>query len=162
MRSPSLPPFACLLLLTALLVAGCDNGGGIPDDLGDNTTFSFDAQRATVAEDSVETVTLMVVVDDPGYKELSVGLTFDAAQSTASVEDFVGLPTDTTFTFPRSTTSGDTRTVTFSIRGDDAPGEDQESAVFMLTNPRSGSVGEIGTFTLVLNDGSFPGPPDRP
>jgi len=140
-----------LLLAVAVLVAGCDSGSTVPGDIGDNTTASFTASSAQVGEgDGSFTVELQV--NDPGFKELSVSVSVDEGQSTATLGGDVTGPADTTLTFPESTTGGQTRSLSYGIIDDSEFLEGDETLVLTLSAGNGVSGTETSTFTLTIEE----------
>lgn len=150
------------VLVIGLVLAGCDSGGGTPDNLGENTTVELETTSDVVSEtDGSYTVNLVAM--DPGFKEFSLDVSVDASQSTAVAdEDFVGLPTDTTITFPESTTNEGRQLLSFDIVDEpiDSTGflEEEETLVLTLTAADTSdvSVGENDTFTLTVEEDDEP------
>jgi hypothetical protein len=151
-------PFLFVLLLTGLVLAGCDSGTGVPDDLGDNSQISFTSSEATVSEDE-GSVTLDITAQDPGYKALSVEVAL-SDQSTLSTDEVV-LPESQTVTLPQSITSGGTVPFTIDLIDDDEYLEGTETLVFELRNASGASLGETTTFTLSVEDNDIPATMDE-
>lgn len=138
-----------VLLVTGLILTGCDSGSAVPDDLGNNTTVSFASTSATVNE-AEGTYTLEVTATDPGYKEFTAELNLDEANSTVSADDIqIGT---TTITFPRSTTSGSAVDVEITIVNDDLIAEGTEVATFTLTPGSDVAAGETMQFELQIEE----------
>lgn len=151
-----LPALLLLVAASALALTGCDSGGGDDGgDLGAETVLSFSnaTARDTASEASGDELTLSVEVADPGFKEVSVDVVFDEANSTLSRGELSGFPEgDLTLTFPENATDSTTQSFSFSVNDDDEPGEGPETAVFRLANPNGGALGARTSFTLVVND----------
>ncbi|MCS3859188.1 choice-of-anchor J domain-containing protein [Salinibacter ruber] len=152
------------LLLFSLVLAGCDSGGGVPDDLGDSTSVGFVESAATLVEGEDETYALEITVDDPGFEEARLNLSVNSSQSTAALgDDATGLTGDTTVAFPRSATSGGTVSIPLTIVDEpiDSTGflEDTESLVFTLS-PADTLAPEIdggaSSFTLTIEEDDEP------
>lgn len=104
-----------VLVVGLVLLAGCDSGSTVPDDIGDNTSVGFVETSATVVEGEDGTYDLEMVADDPGHEEVRFDLSIDR-QSTATLsEDVTGLTGDTTVAFPKSATSGGTLSLPLDI-----------------------------------------------
>ena len=141
---------AFALLLIAAAFAGCDSSPGIPSDLGENSTLAFKTTSDTAPEDTSE-YSVDIVVNDPGFKELTVNVALAEASTIDPSE--VELPENTTLTFPESTTSGETRTFTFEVVDDDTFLEDDETIVLELRNLSGASPAEsMSTFTLTVTE----------
>jgi hypothetical protein len=144
------------VLVLGLVFTGCDSGGSsIPSDLGDSTSVSLSEAGASL-EEADETVTVDLTITDPGFKEVPVGVSFNASQSTASVGEDVLLPADTTIRFPESATSGGT--IPFEIPVvDDQMIEENETAVFNFTVGDSvqAGIGGNSQFTLTIENDDF-------
>jgi len=141
------------LLLFGILLVGCDSGGSsIPSDVGDSTSVALSETGATLEEGDA-TYTVDLTITDPGFKEVPVGIAFNASQSTTTRGEDVLVPTDTTIRFPESATSGGT--ISFDIPiADDQMIEEDETAVFDFTVPDSvqAMLGGNSQFTLTIND----------
>lgn len=141
------------LLVLGLVLAGCDSGSTVPDDLGGSTSVSFTESQAPVGE-ADGSYSVELEISDPGFKEVPVGVSFNASQSSASRGEDVRAP-DTTIRFPESATSGGT--ISFGIEVvEDGSIEEQETAIFDLTVPDSVQA-EVGDsqFTLTIEDNDF-------
>ncbi len=141
---------ALALLLIAAAFAGCDNSPGIPSDLGENSTLAFETTSDTAPEDTSE-YAVDIVVNDPGFKELTVDVVLAEASTIDPSE--VELPENTTLTFPENTTSGERRTFTFEVVDDDTFLEGDETIVLELRNLSGASPDEsMSTFTLTVTE----------
>ena len=140
------------LLVIGLVLAGCDSGGGTPNDLGDNTSVVFTESEAAVGEDEGR-YTVDLEITDPGFQEVPVNVSFNASQSTATLGEDLRSPSDTTIQFPENATSGNARPFASRIVDDNSI-EDTETAVFDLAIADSvdASVGELAQFTLAIED----------
>jgi len=143
------------VLVVGLVLTGCDSGGGVPSDLGDETSIALSETDATLSEgDAAYTVDL--TISDPGFKEVPVDVSFNASQSTATRGEDLRIPADTTVRFPESATSGGS--VSFDIPiVDDQLVEQEETAVFTFSVPDSVQA-EVGSSQLTLtiqNDDFF-------
>ena len=142
------------VLVIGLVLTGCDSGGGVPSDLGDETSVALSETDATVGEgDAAYTVDL--TISDPGFKEVPVDVSFNASQSTATRGEDLRVPADTTVRFPESTTSGGS--VSFDIPIiDDQLIEQEETAVFNLSVPDSVQAQVSSTqLTLTIENDDF-------
>jgi len=138
------------LALIAVIVAGCDSGSGIPSDLGENSTLAFVTTSDTAPEDT-SSYSVDIVVNDPGFKELTVDVVLSEASTVDPSE--VELPENTTLSFPESTTAGETRTFTFEVIDDDTFLEGDETIVLELRNASGGSPDDaMSTFTLTVTE----------
>ena len=151
------------LLVFGLVLAGCDSGGSVPDDLGSNTSVGFVETSATVVEGEDESFDLEIVADDPGNEEVRFTLSVDQ-QGTASLgEDVTGLTGDTTVAFPTSATSGGTVSLTLDVTDEpiDSTGflEDTETLSFSLSpaDTLSPAIDEgAASFTLTIEEDDEP------
>ncbi len=153
-----------VLVIGGLVLAGCDSGGGVPDDLGDSTSVGFVESTAALVEGEDETYALEITADDPGFEEVRLNLSVNASQSTAALgDDVTGLTGDTTVAFPRSATSGGTVSIPLTIVDEpvDSTGflEDTESLAFTLS-PADTLAPEIddgaSSFTLTIEEDDVP------
>ena len=158
------PFFPVILFATIVLFAGCDSGGGVPDDLGDSTSVGFVESTAALVEGEDETYALEITADDPGFEEVRFNLSVNTSQSTAALgDDVTGLTGDTTVAFPRSATSGGTVSIPLTIVDEpvDSTGflEDTESLAFTLS-PADTLAPEIddgaSSFTLTIEEDDAP------
>ncbi|PEN14481.1 hypothetical protein CRI94_05500 [Longibacter salinarum] len=141
-------PFA--LLLFAAVLAGCDSNSGIPSDVGDDSTIAFAKESDTAPEDT-STYSVDVVVNDPGYKELTVDVVLSQASTIDPSE--IELPENTTLSFPKSTTGGESKTFTFEVVDDDTFLEGDETIILELQNATGASTDEVlSTFTLTVTE----------
>ncbi len=147
-----------VLLLTGLVLAGCDSGTGVPDDLGSNSQISFASSEATVSEGAGR-YTIDIAAQDPGYKTLSVDVAL-SDQSTLSTDE-VGLPDSLTVTLPQSITSGGTVPFAIELVDDNEYLEGDETLVFELRNASGASLGETTTFTLTIEENDIPATMDE-
>ena len=141
------------LLLFGILLVGCDSGGSsIPSDLGDSTSVALSEAEASLEEDDA-TYTVDLTVTDPGFKEVPVGISFNASQSTATRGEDVLVPADTSIRFPESATSGGTISFDIPIAGDQMIEED-ETAVFdfSVADSVQAAIEGDSQFTLTIND----------
>jgi uncharacterized protein YdeI (BOF family) len=145
-----------VLLLTGLVLAGCDSSTGIPDDLGSNSQVGFASSDTTVSEDA-GTVTIDVTATDPGYKTFSVQAVL-TDQGTLGPNDFDG-PESVTLNFPQSTTSGGSQSFTVSIVDDNLFLEGDETVVYELQGADGVALSETTTFTLTVEDDDTVGAP---
>lgn len=136
------------LLLAGLVLAGCDSGSTVPDDLGTNTTIAFAEESATVTEG--DTYTLAISITDPGFKTLNAQLSLDAASSTIAADD-VQLET-TTITFPEDITSGETVAVDVTIADDELIAEGTQVAVLTLSGEGDVATDEPSRFELQVEE----------
>lgn len=139
-------------LVIGFALMGCDSGTGVPGDVGDETGVSFATANDVVVEDD-GSYTVEIEATDPGHKQFSVDVNVDE-QSTATLgEDVSGVSEDTTLTFPESTTSGETRSLSLEIV-DDRLQEENKELVFSLTGVEGSgvSLGEQSTFTLTIQN----------
>ena len=140
---------ALAFLLTLAVFVGCDSGSA-PSDLGENSTVAFETTSDTAPEDTSE-YAVDIVVNDAGFKELSVEVVLSDASTVDPSE--VVLPDETTLTFPQSTTSGETRSFTFEVVDDDTFLEGDETIVLELRNASGASPAEsMSTFTLTVTE----------
>ncbi|MBD2769974.1 endonuclease [Hymenobacter sp. BT664] len=120
-------------------------------------TFSFAAPSGTRAEGNTgpSTYTFTVNLSPAATAPVTVQVSVDAANSTAtSGTDFV-FASPTTVTFPAGATS---QTVTLTVNGDTQP-EGDETVVLTLANPSTGnSVGSPSVHTLTLTNDDGPAP----
>lgn len=136
-------------LLAVVFIAGCDSAS-IPSDVGSNTALGFEENSVTVSEDA-GSVTLNIVVNDAGFKELAV----DIVRTDGDLsDDEYSLPS--TVEIPRTITSGESFPVTIDLVDDDVYVEGDETAIFTLQNPQDASVGDMGTFTLTVEENDIP------
>lgn len=151
------------LFVFGLVLAGCDSGGSVPDDLGSNTSVGFVETAATVVEGEDESFDLEIVADDPGNEEVRFNLSVDQ-QGTASLgEDLTGLTGDTTVTFPESATSGGTRSLSLDVVDEpiDSTGFLEDTETLSLTlSPADTLAPEIDEgaagFTLTIEEDDEP------
>jgi uncharacterized protein YdeI (BOF family) len=140
---------ALAFLLTVAVFVGCDSGSA-PSDLGESSTVAFETTSDTAPEDTSE-YAVDIVVNDAGFKELSVEVVLSEASTVDPSE--VILPDETTITFPQSTTSGETRSFTFEVVDDNEFLEGDETIVLELRNASGASPAEsMSTFTLTVTD----------
>ena len=138
-----------LLLAVGFVATGCDSGSsGIPDDLGEGTTISFERAALSAPEDT-GSVSFDIIVDDPGYKEFSVELV--RTGGTVNPGD-VDAPETTTITFPQSSTSGQAFTYTIDVTDDDLFEEGDETVTYELQAPSDASLGETTSFTFTVEE----------
>lgn len=137
-----------LLLAVGFVATGCDSGSGIPDDLGQNTTISFERSALSAPEDT-GSVSFAIVVNDPGFKEFTVELV--RTGGTVSPGD-VDAPESTTITFPESSTSGQTFTYTIDVSDDDLYNEGDETVTYELQSPSDAALGETTSFTFTVEE----------
>jgi len=141
-----------LVLVTGLVLTGCDSGGGsVPSDLGDSTSVGFVDASATLVEGEDETYNLEIVANDPGFKEIRFDLSIDQGQSTAALgSDVTGLTGDTTVTFPMSTTNDGTVSVPLTIV--DEPVDD--SGFLENTETLAFTLSPADTLAPAIDDGA--------
>lgn len=138
-----------LLLAVGLVATGCDSSTGIPDDLGQSTTVSFERAELSAPEDIGDSVSFDIIVEDPGYKEFAVELV--RTGGTANPDE-VDAPETTTITFPQSTTSGQTFTYTIDVNDDNLFNEGDETVTYELQSPADASLGDITSFTFTIEE----------
>jgi uncharacterized protein YdeI (BOF family) len=137
-----------LLLAVGFVAVGCDSGSGIPDDLGEGTTISFERSALSAPEDT-GSVSFDIIVDDPGHKEFTVELV--RTGGTVNPGD-VDAPETTTITFPQSSTSGQAFPYTIEVTDDDLFNEGEETVTYELQNPSDASLGETTSFTFTVEE----------
>jgi hypothetical protein len=142
-------PFLFVLLLTGLVLAGCDSGSTVPDDIGSSTAVSFGTASATISEGD-DPFTLDVVAADPGHKEFTAELVL-TDQGTLGPDEFDG-PSTTTLNFEQSTTAGIARSFDIEVVDDDLFLEGDETLVYELQNADGAALGDVTTFTLTVED----------
>jgi len=116
-----LPFFAACALTIGL--TGCDGIGSTsnkPDEegLGDSTVVSFvklDEGTDMTVDRATGEFTIEVKIGDPGFAAHSVDVLVDESSTAVLGEDVDGLSKNTTITFPKSFTSGETRSITFDL-----------------------------------------------
>lgn len=142
-------------LVFGLVLAGCDSGSTVPDDLGDNTSVAFTESEAVVGEGD-GTYTIDLEIADPGFKEVPVNVSFNSSQSTTTLIEGLLAPDDTTIRFPANATSGNTLSFTPQVVDDNVI-EDTQTAVFDLgiADSVQAVVGEPAQFTLTIEDNDF-------
>jgi len=140
-----------VLLTVGIVLAGCDSGGSVPDDLGDGTSISLSETSATLGEGD-GTYSVDLTISDPGFKEVPVDVSFNASQSTATRGEDLQVPADTTLRFPESATSGETISFTIPVV-DDQIIDPTKTAVFDLSVPDSANAEVANTqFTLTIEN----------
>lgn len=141
--------------MSALLfgLAGCDSGGNVPSGVGDSTSVSFSEPEAVVGEGD-ESYTVDLTISDAGFKDVPVTVSFNASQSSATRNEDVEVPSDTTIQFPESASSGDSRALTIGVIDDDEFLEGDETAVFDLgiADSVEAMAGETAQFTLTIEE----------
>jgi len=121
--------------------------------LGTSDPILTFASGSTVVGEGGNTVDLTVQLLNPGAEEVTVDVSFDSGNSTASLADIANYSTQTV-TFPAGSPNGATQTVTVTIT-DDNDAESSEAAVFALENLQPAAAAVIGgneTFTLTIQD----------
>ncbi|MCB0842833.1 MAG: T9SS type A sorting domain-containing protein, partial [Bacteroidetes bacterium] len=113
-------------------------------------TVSFIPNITTVGEGD-GTVSFSVSIMDPNASPTSVGVLFDAANSTATLgTDFTW--TDDTVTFP----AGSSAPISLDIvLIDDNDAEGDETIVMNLVNPTNNAIIGIGVFTMTVEDNDY-------
>ena len=143
-----------VLVIGGLVLAGCDSGGGVPDDLGESTSISLAETSATLGEGD-GTYSVELTISDPGFKEVPVDMSLNGSQSTATPGEDLSIPADTTLRFPESATSGGSISLDIPVV-DDETIEQAETAVFDLSIPDSVDA-ELGSsqFSLTIENNDF-------
>lgn len=143
-----------IALIVTMGLLGCDSSGPAGSDtVGDSTTVAFTEVEDVVSKAS-GTYTATVVAQDPGFKEIPVEVQV-AENSTAVLgDDVTGLSETTSITFPESTTSGDTRTVSFDIVDDIEGGDERRQALELELSSASDEVGigDPSSLTLTIEE----------
>ena len=145
-----------VLVAGLVLFAGCDSGGGVPDDLGASTAVTSSAESDVVLGEGEGPYTFDLSISDPGFKDVPVDIAVDPSGGATLGEDIL-FPADTTIRFPESATSGNSRSIDIPIVDDESI-EDNETAAFTLSIPDSVDAELSGTTSLALtieNDDFF-------
>jgi len=142
------------LLLFGLLLAGCDSGGTVPDDLGSTTAVDLAESDAVVGEGD-GSYSVELTISDPGFKPVPIDMSLNASQSSATPGDDLLIPSDTTLRFPESATSGGSISLDIPVIDDESI-EQAEAAVFDLSIPDSVDA-ELGSsqFSLTIENNDF-------